>query len=418
MFGRKLKLLTCLLVIIIVMGNTAFAQGSQLRTVHITRALWHGDPQITKEIQNTQFDFMVSTEEAIHGSDMVFVDWAGSEFILRSAGYPDVKAKINGGFQSNRDSGFKFSLENNAQLASDVVYQLIAPSISDEYKWVVENGVEVSFNGSGFSPQPENGSPTKSNDLSQYGSDINPDYNNPGTPLFTDVSTSFWAYATIQEMAKRNVLSGYPDGKFRPNHIVTRAEFAKIMVTASGVQLHTVNQTSFADIKVSDWFAPYVEAAKYYLNGYQMPDGSIVYKPNDAATREDIAVAIVKLKGLNQGHFPDLSIIQTMFKDYDGISAFALNYVALAVSNNLISGYPDETFKPQSALTRAEAAAILYRAYQHGNGNKVDFEMPQIGGASDRIDIPAAPGSVNPGQIPIYYMPFPQIPSTVTDSVY
>lgn len=66
-----------------------------------------------------------------------------------------------------------------------------------------------------------------------------------------------------------------------------------------------------------------------------------------------------------------------MFTDVQAISQYARNNVALAVEHGLISGFPDETFKPQMQLTRAQAAAILYRAYQFGNDNKVGFEGEQ-----------------------------------------
>ena len=43
---------------------------------------------------------------------------------------------------------------------------------------------------------------------------------------FTDLSKSHWAYSVIQDMTKEKVLNGYPDGSFKPNGKVTRAEFA------------------------------------------------------------------------------------------------------------------------------------------------------------------------------------------------
>lgn len=58
------------------------------------------------------------------------------------------------------------------------------------------------------------------------------------------------------------------------------------------------------------------------------------------------------------------------FRDVDSISNYAKGYVAVAVKNNLISGFEDKTFKGQATLTRAEAATLLYRAFQHGNADK------------------------------------------------
>ncbi|HZG75945.1 MAG TPA: S-layer homology domain-containing protein, partial [Paenibacillus sp.] len=149
-----------------------------------------------------------------------------------------------------------------------------------------------------------------------YGSDIDPSYNAPAKQLFTDVGADYWAYSAIADLSTRGVLGGYPDGKFRPDRVVTRAELAKIMVLAAGLDVQKVGQTSFADVKPGDWHAPYVEAAKFYLNGYSLPNGSVIFDPDAPALREDLAVAIVKLKGYDSTHFPDLSVIQAMFTDY------------------------------------------------------------------------------------------------------
>lgn len=171
-------------------------------------------------------------------------------------------------------------------------------------------------------------------------------------------------------MASRKVLEGYPDGKFRPENQVSRAEFATIIVKASGLQAKKVNYSSFSDVKPTDWYSPFIEAVKDYMTGYRTADGSYIFNPTAPALREDITVALVKLKGYDVSRLANRSIIEAMFKDYAGISEAAKDYVAVAVENGLVSGYQDETFRPQDSITRAEAATLLWRAYQYGNDNK------------------------------------------------
>lgn len=185
---------------------------------------------------------------------------------------------------------------------------------------------------------------------------------------FSDVPKSYWAFGYIAEMVERGVLSGYPDGYFRPDRNVTRAEFAKIMTSAAGIQITQPAYSSFDDVRTGDWYSPYVEAAKYYLSGYETYYG-YYYMPNDMALREDIAVAMVKLKGYDTTGY-DLSVLQAMFTDWQSISSDARKYVAIAVEKGLISGYDDSTFRGQDSITRAEAATLLWRAYQYGNDNK------------------------------------------------
>lgn len=189
---------------------------------------------------------------------------------------------------------------------------------------------------------------------------------------FTDVPKSYWAFSYIGEMVDRGVLNGYPDGKFYPDNNVSRAEFAKIMTVAAGLSVDDSYDGDYVDVlndPDNSWAAPYIQVAKYYLSGY-VSNGLKYYRPENNALREDIAVALVKLKGYSTTGY-DLSMIKTMFSDWQSISTSAQPYVATAVEKGLISGYDDGTFKGQQGITRAEAATLLWRAYQYGDDNKV-----------------------------------------------
>ena len=191
---------------------------------------------------------------------------------------------------------------------------------------------------------------------------------------FNDVPSSHWAFSYVGEMNERGVVSGYPNGNFYPNNNVTRAEFAKIMTTASGIPISTPQMRDFSDVATDAWYAPYVHAAYPYLSGYQIYGGNY-YKPDTPALREDIAVALVKLKGYDTLG-ADESILATMFTDVNSISSEARKYVATALERGLISGYDDNTFRGQDSITRAEATAMLWRAYQYGNDNKIFDNEP------------------------------------------
>ena len=186
---------------------------------------------------------------------------------------------------------------------------------------------------------------------------------------FSDVPKSYWAFDYIAELANDGVINGYPDGKFYPENNVQRAEFAKIMLLAAGIKVKSVDYSSFDDVDVNEWYCPYVESAKEFLTGYNY-DGRAMYLPEKVAIREDIAVALVKLKGYDIS-VADLSILKTMFKDYESISESAKRYVAVAVERGLVSGYEDGTFKGQQSITRAEAATLIWRANQYGADNKI-----------------------------------------------
>ena len=86
----------------------------------------------------------------------------------------------------------------------------------------------------------------------EYGEELNNMPERTYEQIFSDVSTSHWAFEYISELVNDNVLSGYHDGLFRPNDNVTRAEFAKIMTGASGIQVKPATSTSFEDVAVTD----------------------------------------------------------------------------------------------------------------------------------------------------------------------
>lgn len=232
--------------------------------------------------------------------------------------------------------------------------------------------------------------------LPEYGEEYQNQPTKEYSQTFKDVDATFWAFTYIAEMSKRGVLSGYPNGYFYPDNTITRAEFAKTMCLAAGLTVNAVNSTSYNDVNVSDWYAPFVECGKYYLSGY-ISDGKKYYKPDDKALREDIAVALVKLKGYDTSIY-DESILRAMFTDWQSISEGARKYVSVAVENGLISGYDDNTFRGQASITRAEAATLLWRTYQYGNENKV-FEKEEFDAPVSNTTQPEKNPASNPEEL-------------------
>lgn len=99
-----------------------------------------------------------------------------------------------------------------------------------------------------------------------------------GASAFSDVPPSH-AYVSAVTWAKsQGVLQGYPDGTFKPDNVVNRAEFLKIVLEAKGVDVSGVNSAGFSDVDESAWYAPYVRYAKAngIIQGYA--DGT--FKPN------------------------------------------------------------------------------------------------------------------------------------------
>ncbi|MEI7028093.1 S-layer homology domain-containing protein [Paenibacillus sp. y28] len=179
---------------------------------------------------------------------------------------------------------------------------------------------------------------------------------------FSDLPKAHWAYADVVRLQQEQVISGYADGSFQPDKTINRAEFAVLLAKAAGVQAASAGASTYADVAMDNWYAAYVEAVKEQFEG-GTAGGEQVFHPEGEALREDIAVALVKMLKLSVA---EAAGGQAAFADAGEISEAARPYVARAAEAGLLSGYEDQTFKPKKAVTRAEAAVLLGKAFRNG----------------------------------------------------
>ena len=187
--------------------------------------------------------------------------------------------------------------------------------------------------------------------------------------IFSDISSTHYAYEAIKTMKAYGIISGYPDGTFRPNNIVSRVEFATMMVKALQLDINMNASSSFSDMNTEAWAIPFVEASKSFLTGYTTASG-YAFKPNEPSVREDMAVALIK--ALKKSY--DSDAILALYADQNLISSNLRPYVASAINNNLMVGETIGSVKyfyPQRSLTRAEAASLLMNVIRE---EKITFE--------------------------------------------
>ena len=111
---------------------------------------------------------------------------------------------------------------------------------------------------------------------------------------YSDVSADKWYNNAVSTLSRLGVISGYPDGTFRPDASITRAEFAKIAVSFCKYG-STTYSGCFSDVKASDWFSTCVETARNsnLIAGY--PDGT--FRPNNAITRAEACTIVNRTLG-------------------------------------------------------------------------------------------------------------------------
>lgn len=160
-----------------------------------------------------------------------------------------------------------------------------------------------------------------------------------------------WAGESVDKWQGNGVVQGYPDGSFKPDHKVTRAELVSIINKLFGFS--TLSETSFSDVPAKAWYASALSIAKQagYYKGF--PDNKA--KADAEVTRQDAATLLASVFSLEPGTKAKAST----FADQASISVYAKD--AIGALSGILSGYPDGTFRPNDSITRAEVVTIVDR---------------------------------------------------------
>ena len=168
---------------------------------------------------------------------------------------------------------------------------------------------------------------------------------------FADIPADYWAYSAIQALANRKILSGYPDGKFKPSDNILREQAAVIFVNA----FYSVGggKTTFSDAVDGAWYCPYLAAAENYgfISGYGSKFGV-----GETITRQDFAVMLYRILSAKGYNFEGSTV---GFSDSKLISDYAKEAIEKLRGENIISGN-EGRFAPLDGITRAEAAQMVY----------------------------------------------------------
>ncbi|MDA8336257.1 MAG: S-layer homology domain-containing protein [Peptococcaceae bacterium] len=160
--------------------------------------------------------------------------------------------------------------------------------------------------------------------------------------------TGNWAQVNIEKLVFLGAVTGYPDGTFRPDNNITRAEFVTVLVKA--LKLAPKAGPIFADTQ-GTWAQSYISTAAAYgiVKGYDATH----FGPEDLVTREQMTAMVVRAAKLAPVSG------ELTFKDAALIDGWAKEDVLIAVKDGIVHGYPDGTFRPQGYATRAEAVTVI-----------------------------------------------------------
>ena len=157
---------------------------------------------------------------------------------------------------------------------------------------------------------------------------------------FADLSENHWAYANIQQLVAEGTIKGYPDGSFRPESLVTRAEFAKMF--GEGTNKKT---SDFKDLTSAHWSYSYVMASGVDAD-------KEYFRPDQYITRGEVLDALWDRCGVKvNAKVP--GVIARQFADEDAVT--------WAYTTQLIKGNDGVDLRLSDTITRAEVTALILR---------------------------------------------------------
>ncbi|PIV90250.1 hypothetical protein COW46_05220 [Candidatus Gracilibacteria bacterium CG17_big_fil_post_rev_8_21_14_2_50_48_13] len=178
----------------------------------------------------------------------------------------------------------------------------------------------------------------------------------PSSITFADVTSTTKHARAIAYLQAKNVIAGYPDGTFKPEQSINRAEVTKVILGGSSIEpLSSVTRVSFTDIFNDDWFAGWVERAKEMGIVSGNPDGS--FTPSTTVNK---ASALKILLLTSQVDLSSVIVIDNPFADVDTGDWFAI-YFQYAKDKNLIEADSAGKVYPSAGMSRAEVAEMMYR---------------------------------------------------------
>lgn len=190
---------------------------------------------------------------------------------------------------------------------------------------------------------------------------------------FPDVSDTYWAAPQIKLLSEQGVIVGYPDGTFKPDADVTRAEFAAMAIRALGQQHTKVAQPiNFSDIDENHWAYEDIQKAVYFDLISAGKEGEL-FRPDDSVSRaESMSVAVNALTTETISTEKAKEVLERMYIDANAIPEWFLIPAGKAEILGMIVVAPTAqkaALEANRPATRAEVAAILFKMMEQAKLN-------------------------------------------------
>ena len=222
---------------------------------------------------------------------------------------------------------------------------------------------------------------------------------------FPDVSDSHWAAPQIKILSEQGVIVGYPDGTFKPDENVTRAEFASMAIKALGQEnTKVVQPVNFADINQEYWAYDAIQKALYF-DLVSLPKEGDLFRPDDSVSRaESLSVAVNALTTEQISEQKAKEVLEKAYIDANKVPEWFLIPAGKAEILGMMVIMPSADkakIEAERPATRAEVAAILFKMMEQAKLNpnaKLAEAMRKKTGEGFVIENATVQGSI--GKIP------------------
>lgn len=190
---------------------------------------------------------------------------------------------------------------------------------------------------------------------------------------FPDVSDSHWAAPQIKILSEQGVIVGYPDGTFKPDENVTRAEFASMAIKALGQEnTKVVQPVNFADINQEYWAYDAIQKALYF-DLVSLPKEGDLFRPDDSVSRaESLSVAVNALTTEQISEQKAKEVLEKAYIDANSVPEWFIIPAGKAEILGMMVIMPSADkakIEAERPATRAEVAAILFKMMEQAKLN-------------------------------------------------
>ena len=299
-------------------------------------------------------------------SDILFEDNKDGELMIVFSEKGDADIKGNRKVSTLEFSSLKSGNTTIIVKSVKLVFEDMTYLITEELDYDVDVSIrskKVQSGGGGSRPSGTSGIKISGGDVTTSGISI------PAEPeiipeakeeadkneFFSDVDKEHWAYQYIASMAEKGIINGFEDNTFKPEESITRAEFAKMIMTGEVVE--NSSDTTFSDVDENVWY--YDAVCNAASIGLICGVGDGRFLPDENITREEAAVIMYRFAEYrNKSLLPFRMNIN--FDDEEDISDFAVGSIDALYTAEVINGSDDGNFYPKKSISRAESATMIY----------------------------------------------------------